>query len=103
VQVQNYLDEILTLAASAKATEHSYRPELERLFKSIDPGRTVINGLRQIAVGAPDFVFERNAIAIGWCEAKDICKDITRFKTGAYSKEQKARYAKGLLNQDDKL
>lgn len=98
MQIQTYLDEIRTLAASGKATEHSYRPALERLFKSIDPGLTVINEPRQIAVGAPDFVFERKGVSIGWCEAKDIFKDITKFKTGDYSKEQKARYAKGLPN-----
>jgi hypothetical protein len=47
VQVQNYLDEIRALAASGKATEHSYRPALERLFKSIDATLIVINEPKQ--------------------------------------------------------
>ncbi len=98
MDITGYLNEIRSLAASGRATEHSYRPALERLFTSIDDGLTVINEPKQSAVGAPDFVFERKGVSVGWCEAKDIFKDITKFKTGDYSKEQKARYAKGLPN-----
>jgi hypothetical protein len=43
MDISGYLNEIRTLAASGQATEHSYRPALERLFKSIDEGLTVIN------------------------------------------------------------
>jgi hypothetical protein len=35
MDIQGYLNEIRALAASGLATEHSYRPALERLFKSI--------------------------------------------------------------------
>ncbi len=99
MDINGYLSEIRNLAASGKATEHSYRPALERLFRSIDDGLTVINEPRRLTdVGAPDFVFDRNGVSMGWCEAKDLFKEITRFKTGDYSKEQKARYAKGLPN-----
>ena len=60
---------------------------------------TVINEpKRLVEVGAPDFVFSRNGISIGWCEAKDIGKDVRKFATGDYSKEQKGRYSKGLPN-----
>ena len=55
MQVQNYLDEIRALPASGKATEHSYRPALERLFKSIDGNLVVITESQQSVVGAPDF------------------------------------------------
>jgi hypothetical protein len=98
MDIQAYLTEIRALAASGRATEHSYRPALERLFASIDDGVKVINEPKQSAVGAPDFVFERKGVSVGWCEAKDIFKDIQKFKTGDYSKEQKTRYAKGLPN-----
>jgi type I restriction-modification system DNA methylase subunit len=99
VDVQVYLNEIRALAASGQATEHSYRPALERLFKSVASDVSVINEPKRLTdVGAPDFVFNRNGVSIGWCEAKDLTKDITKFKTGDYSKEQKARYAKGLPN-----
>jgi hypothetical protein len=100
MDINGYLNEIRMLAASGQATEHSYRPALERLFKSISGDITVINEPRRLTdVGAPDFVFnDKNGVSIGWCEAKDLMKDISTFKAGDYSKEQKARYAKGLPN-----
>jgi hypothetical protein len=99
MDITGYLNEIRALAASGQATEHSYRPALERLFKSIDADLTVINEPKRLTdVGAPDFVFNRGGVSIGWCEAKDLHKDISKFASGDYSKEQKARYAKGLPN-----
>ncbi len=99
MEIGAYLSEIRDLAKSGQATEHSYRPALERLFKSIDTNLTVINEPKRLTdVGAPDFVFNRKGVPIGWCEAKDLGKEITKFKAGDYSKEQKARYAKGLPN-----
>ena len=65
IDVQAYLNEIRALATSGQATEHSYRPALERLFTSIDDKLTVINEPKQSAVGAPDFVFARGGISIG--------------------------------------
>ena len=43
MDINGYLSEIRALAASGQATEHSYRPALERLFKGIDDNLTVIN------------------------------------------------------------
>ena len=98
MDIQGYLNNIRHLAQSGRATEHSYRPALAGLFKSIDENLTIINEPKQSAVGAPDFVFERNGVSIGWCEAKDLRKDISRFGAGDYSREQKERYKKGLPN-----
>ena len=99
MDISGYLNEICSLAASGQATEHSYRPALERLFKSIDDNLTVINEPKRLVdVGAVDFVFNRRGIAFGWCEAKDLFKDIQKFKSGDYSKEQKERYKKGFPN-----
>ncbi len=73
MEVSGYLNEIRSLAASGLATEHSYRPALERLFATIDPDVTVINEPKRVTdVGAPDFVFNRNGVSVGWCEAKDL-------------------------------
>lgn len=99
MDIAGYLAEIKRLYASGQTTEHSFRPALEQLFRSIDPALTVINEPRRtVDVGAPDFVFQRGDVAIGWCEAKDIGKDIKKFATGDYSKAQKERYRKGLPN-----
>lgn len=99
MDIPGYLEEIRKLYASGQSTEHSFRPALERLFKSIDPALTVINEPRRtVDVGAPDFVFQRGDVSIGWCEAKDIGKDIRKFAANDYSKAQKDRYRKGLPN-----
>lgn len=99
MDISGYLDEIRKLYVSGQSTEHSFRPALERLFKSIDPALTVINEPRRtVDVGAPDFVFQRGDVSIGWCEAKDIGKDVRLFAANDYSKEQKVRYRKGLPN-----
>ena len=91
-----YLDEIRGVYKTGVASEHSYRPALLRLFQSIDPTLDVINEPRRVEVGAPDFIFQRNHIGIGWCEHKDLDKDIK--KPAGYSKEQKDRYRKALPN-----
>ena len=99
MDVQGYLNEVRALYQSGQTTEHSFRPALERLFKSIDPALTVINEPRRtVDVGAPDFVFQRGDVSIGWCEAKDIGKDVRKFAVNDYSKAQKDRYRKGLPN-----
>ncbi|MEZ5749800.1 MAG: hypothetical protein R3D83_07975 [Caenibius sp.] len=99
MDVQGYLSEVRALYASGQTTEHSFRPALAKLFASIDPGLTVINEPKHITdVGAPDFVFQRGEVAIGWCEAKDIGKDVRKFAGTDYSKGQKERYRKGLPN-----
>jgi hypothetical protein len=55
--MNGYLNEIRALAASGQATEHSYRPALERLFKSIYNNLTVIHASKHSAVRALDFEF----------------------------------------------
>jgi hypothetical protein len=52
MNIADYLNEIRALSASGQATEHSYRPALERLFKSIDPELTVINEPRRLTDSA---------------------------------------------------
>jgi len=99
MDINGYLDEIRALYASGQTTEHSFRPALNKLFKSVDPALVVINEPKHLTdVGAPDFVFNRSEIAIGWCEAKDLGKDIRKFAANDYSKAQKERYKKGLPN-----
>ncbi len=99
MDIQGYVSEIRALHASGQTTEHSFRPALAKLFQSIDPALTVINEPKHLTdVGAPDFVFQRGDVAIGWCEAKDIGKDVRKFAAADYSKAQKERYKKGLPN-----
>ena len=99
MNIDAYLNDIRKLYNSGQTTEHSFRPALAALFQSISDDIQVINEPKQlIDVGAPDFVFARNDVSIGWCEAKDLGKDISKFKASDYSKAQKERYTKGLPN-----
>lgn len=99
MDVAGYLERVRTLYASGQTTEHSFRPALVELFQSIDPTLSIINEPKHLTdVGAPDFVFNRDNVAIGWCEAKDIGKDVRKFAANDYSKAQKDRYRKGLPN-----
>lgn len=80
------------LYASGQTTEHSFRPALAKLFSSIDPALTVINEPKHITdVGAPDFVFQHGDVAVGWCEAKYIGKDVRKFAATDHSKAQEER------------
>lgn len=99
MDIYGYVNDIRALHASGQTTEHSFRPALAKLFQSIDDDLTIINEPKHLTdVGAPDFVFNRGTVAIGWCEAKDIGKDVRKFASTDYSKAQKERYKKGLPN-----
>ena len=44
----------------------------------------------------PDFLFQRGDVPVGWCEAKDVDKDVIKLK--GYSIEQRKRYEKAFPN-----
>lgn len=90
MDIAGYLDQIIQKYSSGQATEHSYRGALEKLFQSIDPAIEVINEPKKSDGGMPDFLFQRNGIALGWIEAKDIDKDVIKLK--GYSIDQRKRY-----------
>lgn len=92
--IQNYLQECHTLFNSGKATEHSYRPALQKLIAQLAPEIQVTNEPKRIACGAPDYILTRNDLPIGYIEAKDIGVDL-HHKT---LQEQFARYKSALDN-----
>jgi predicted helicase len=94
--VADYFEAIRKVFESGEAREHSYRPALSDLFNALDDDIQAINEARRSEVGAPDFIFFRDGIQIGYCEAKDIDKGLETL-TG-YNIEQKARYLKGFPN-----
>ena len=91
-----FLQSVAAAHKSGAATEHSYRPALERLFNGLADNVTAINEPKREKVGAPDFVFRRGDIVIGHCEAKDLDVDLNKMK-GANA-DQKKRYTGGLSN-----
>jgi hypothetical protein len=96
VDIASYLDQVRRAYESGHATEHSYRPALHALFKSIDPALTVINEPKKSEGGMPDFLFQRGDVPFGWAEAKDIDKDVIKLK--GYSIDQRKRYEKAYPN-----
>jgi len=96
LNIAGYLDEVSFKYLTGHATEHSYRPALEALFRSIDPALTVIDELKKSEAGMPDFMLQRGDIPFGCAEAKGISKDAIRL-TG-YSIEQRKRYENAYPN-----
>ena len=96
MDIAGYLDQVRLKFETGHATEHSYRAALETLFQSIDPNIEVINEPKRSEGGMPDFLFQRNAVAFGWAEAKDIDKDVIKLK--GYSVEQRKRYENAYPN-----
>ncbi|UYH54665.1 N-6 DNA methylase [Qipengyuania sp. SS22] len=96
MDIADYLSEITEIYKSGDATEHSYRAPLQRLFESVDDSARVINEPKRSEGGMPDFLFQRNGVAFGWAEAKDIDKDVIKLK--GYSVEQRKRYENAYPN-----
>ncbi len=101
--IEEYMRRVQAVYETGETTEHSFRAALGYLFDNIDPNVNSINEPKAMQdVGRPDFVFKRSVgqslITLGHCEAKDINKDVTKKGLKDYSKEQFARYIKGLPN-----
>ena len=101
--VDAYMQQVQAVFATGETTEHSFRPALEFLFKSITDDVSVINEPKMVTdVGRPDFAFKRkvgeNYITIGHCEAKDIDKGIDPRAMRDNNKNQFNRYIRGLPN-----
>lgn len=98
MDILGYFNELIAIHARGNATEHSYRPALQRLFDGIDPAIKSQNEPKRLTdVGAPDFSFHRGDVVVGHCEAKDLVIDLKAYiaKDG---KEQFNRYRKALPN-----
>ena len=89
-----YLAALAKLHASGRATEHSYRGDLQQLLSSLCPGVSVTNEPQRIACGAPDYILTRKDIPVGYIEAKDIGVDMDSKSL----KEQFDRYRGSLDN-----
>lgn len=89
-----YLREIQTALNTGKATEHSYRPALQALLKGLADNVEAVNEPQRKECGAPDFIFLRDEIPIGYVE----CKDINRSLDKAERSDQLKRYRSSLPN-----
>ena len=94
MNLRQYIRDLDAQFSRGGATEHSYRPALERLLREAAPDALVTNEPRQIECGAPDFVLERGEIPLGYVEAKSADKNLD----DKNYREQFARYAGALDN-----
>ncbi|OQW61405.1 MAG: hypothetical protein A4S17_09470 [Proteobacteria bacterium HN_bin10] len=94
--VQDFINSVIATHKKGGATEHSYRPALQKLFDALDPQVSALNEPKREKVGAPDFSISRKDIVIGHCEAKDIPVDLKAMKDA--NAAQKKRYVGGLQN-----
>ena len=76
--LKKYIYQINKRYATGISTEHSYRPDLENLVKTIAPDVFVTNEPKRVACGAPDLIITKKNIPIGYIEAKDIGKPLDR-------------------------
>ncbi|MBC6443190.1 MAG: N-6 DNA methylase [Rhodobacteraceae bacterium] len=95
--VARYIRDIRKVYQTGTATEHSYRPALVELLRSIDNAVTVQNEARPAAGTAPDITLSRNDSVLGYVEAKTIDVDLSNLTDA--NAAQKARY----LQRMDKL
>ena len=75
--------EVYTCELKAKykreeAREHAYRPALQNLLQGMERGVEAINDAARIKCGAPDFIVYKGRVPIGYIEAKDINRDLSK-------------------------
>ncbi len=92
--LHTYLASIEKDYKGGKATEHTYRPALERLLESLAPHIEASNDPKHIKCGAPDFIVERKHVPLGYVETKDIGDDLNKTEKS----EQLKRYRASLNN-----
>lgn len=101
-EINTYIAELDRLYQTGSATEHSYRPALQRLLEGIFKADNlpklaalqVTNEPRRQACGAPDYIVFWNGNPVGYIEAKDIGKNLNHKDY----KEQFYRYRQSLNN-----
>ena len=93
---QEYLREIEQKWHSGRATEHTYRSNLERLLTDFlkSDEWTVINEPTHLGRNAPDMLILKNRQPVGYIEAKNIGANLDRIE----ETEQLQRYRNGLEN-----
>ena len=74
--INTYIQNVHKLFLSGKATELSYRSDLQVLLSGLLPDCQVTNEPRRIDCGAPDYIITRKEIPVGYIEAKDIGHDL---------------------------
>jgi predicted helicase len=78
MSVVTFLAEVERHLKSDVATEHSYRPALQKLFDTVFSPARATNEPKHAVYGAPDFVIQQGNTPIGHVEAKDVGVDLAK-------------------------
>ncbi|MCI5046715.1 MAG: N-6 DNA methylase [Aquisalinus sp.] len=101
MSISAFIDEVMSIHKTGKATEHSYRKPLQILFDSLADEVRTINEPQREKFGAPDLILTRRLhkgeLAFGHCEAKDIGVGL-KMRRGTTNYDQKERYKRALPN-----
>jgi hypothetical protein len=74
--ILTFLAQVEAALKTGQATEHSYRPAMQKLLETLLAPAKAINEPKQAAYGAPDFVVQDGETPLGHVEAKDIGIDL---------------------------
>lgn len=86
---KQYASVLLEKLKTGHAREHAYRAPFEELIKSVCPFLTgIINDPKRSAHGAPDFVFLKSDLTVGYAETKDLGDNLDKVEKS----EQMERY-----------
>ncbi len=86
--ITNYLTKVITTLQTGSAREHAYRPAIHELFEKIKPELNAVNDPARSEHGAPDFIFFKGSVIIGYAETKDIDVNLDKVEKS----EQMKRY-----------
>lgn len=70
--LKTYLKQIETQYATGVTGEHSHRPALITLLRTLQNGITPVNEPKRVACGSPDLVILKSDIPLGYVETKDL-------------------------------
>ncbi len=86
--IKQYLTTLRDKKRTGKAGEHAYRAAMETLISGLDDSLETVNDPTRSEFGAPDFVFLRRQLIIGYAETKDLGVDLDKMEKS----EQIERY-----------
>jgi len=96
--LRDYLKSVESYYKMGIATEHTYRPTLQKLLNSLISNITVLNEPKRVKCGAPDYAVLRDTdsgtFTVGYVEAKDIGISLDKTEHS----DQMGRYLRALDN-----
>ena len=70
--IESYLHKVASGLATGHAREHAHRPAFQEFIQSFEKELQIVNDPKRSEHGAPDFIFLRKELTIGYAETKDV-------------------------------